>query len=83
MTLWIFKLVAAPADDARWNGNGSPGEAVVRAKSAMDAREVAAQSSIVGAHLFRDSGLYRVVEMNYGDDFRIAGPRGLIIGIPP
>jgi hypothetical protein len=79
MPLSIFSIAPTSGrDDPRRMGERFHGEIIVRAHSAQDAREVAAADMPLDAHLIERDDLYRVVEVNYGDAFRNAGPRGVI-----
>lgn len=53
-------------------------EVLIRAESASDAIDLAARAlGMPGAEL-RDVRRFEIVEVNYGDDFRQAGPRGVV-----
>jgi hypothetical protein len=93
--LGIYRLIpTARSDDSGWDLAPSQGEVVVRARSAADARVVAAEAEgdfteidakpghgvrTNPASAFRDIRLYSVVEET---DERLAqaGPRGIIAG---
>ena len=80
--LSIYALYARePSTDPRWEGARFHGEVLVRASSPADARDVSACARGIGSPHFFDENLYAVVEMNYGEDFRDAGPRGLIYSL--
>ena len=95
--LRIYRLVpAADRSDPRWDLAPWQGEVTVRARSAADARLVAAQAEIdfpeTGAKpgdgvktdfasAFRDEKLYRVVEDGDGE-FPEQGERGIVTGHP-
>jgi hypothetical protein len=92
----IYRLVpAAPPNDARWQKAGNVGEIVVAARTAGDARIVAAGreldllevDSLPGedvttrhASCFRDEKAYTVIETEHG---RQGLKRGVIAGVVP
>lgn len=81
--LFIYALFTlAPSADPRWEGARFVGEVLVRASSPADARYVAASAPAIGSRHFLDKELYRVVEMNYGEEFRLAGGPGVIYSLP-
>lgn len=53
-------------------------EVLIRAYSQADALELAAKILGVSGPELRDLTRFAVVEINYGDDFCLAGPRGVI-----
>jgi hypothetical protein len=53
-------------------------EVLVRAESPPDALDLAATALGVASSELRDLARFEIVEVNYGDDFRHAGPRGVI-----
>ena len=58
------------------------GDVPVRAGSTADARAIASRARTIGSDHFLDEALYRVSEVNYGEGFLAAGPRGLILSVP-
>lgn len=53
-------------------------EVLIRAESPPDAVELAAMALGIPPSELRDLTRFEIVEVNYGDDFRHAGPRGVI-----
>jgi len=53
-------------------------EVLIRANSPTDAFELAAKALGIAAPELRDVTRFGIVEVNYGDDFCLAGPRGVI-----
>lgn len=53
-------------------------EVLIRAYSQADALELAARTLGIAAPELGDLTRFVVVEVNYGDDFCLAGPRGVI-----
>ena len=80
--LAIFTLVPSDWTGARWQEAPFYGEVLVRAEDAADARAIASRARTIGSAHFLDEALYRVSEVNYGEDFFAAGPRGLILSVP-
>ena len=81
--LAIFSIVPIGSRSGpRWDGARFFGEVLVRAFSAADARSIASIAPSIGSDHFLDETLYRVVEVNYGEAFLAAGPRGLIVSLP-
>ncbi|WEX11404.1 hypothetical protein [Chelativorans sp. AA-79] len=94
--LKIFRLVPdAAATDPNWDLAQPAGEVVVRARSAADARIVAAEAEVdfldtaakpgdgvstSFASAFRDEKLYRVIEED-GAAFPAEGPRAILSGL--
>ncbi|KUO68112.1 MAG: hypothetical protein APF80_08380 [Alphaproteobacteria bacterium BRH_c36] len=92
----IFRLVpSADPGDPRWLGRKCPGEVLVRADSAADARIVAAMAEMDFpetnakpshgvttrfASCFRDEKLYEVVAAT-STEFPPAGPREVLSGL--
>jgi hypothetical protein len=81
--LSIFSIVPiAPRNDPKWNEARFRGEVLVRAESGTEARAIAAAAPNIGSHHFHDETLYVVREVNYGEGFLAAGPRGVISVCP-
>lgn len=80
MPLFIFQVSPALSpDDPAWGDVPPTAELLVRAPSAEEARRLAAQ---VAPAVAERAQLYRVTEVNYGDAFRMAGPKGVIATLP-
>ncbi|WP_163271395.1 hypothetical protein [Chelativorans alearense] len=93
--LRIYRLIPDAAEtDPNWDLAEPAGEVIVRARSAADARIIAAEAEVdfldipakpgdgvstSFASAFRDDRLYRVVEDDSGT-FPRAGPRGILKG---
>lgn len=54
-------------------------EILLRATSQADAATLAAAALMITLDEASDGSRFDIVEVNYGDDFRIAGPRGVIV----
>ena len=68
-----------PRSGSKWEDSQFYGEVLVRAESDIDARLLAAEMPVSGSPDFFDETLYRVREVNYGEAFLAAGPRGVIV----
>ena len=78
--LAIYSIApTGPRSGSKWEDAPFYGEVLVRAESDADARNLAAGMPISGSPHFFDETLYRVREVNYGEAFLAAGPRGVIV----
>ena len=81
--LAIFTIMPIGARTGlRWRDAPFFGDVLVRAESAADARAIASRARTIGSDHFLDEALYRVFEVNYGDNFLAGGPRGVILSVP-
>ena len=77
--LAIYRLEAlVESGNAKWGKTVFRGDALVRAFSVEDARTVASEC-LTATNRFAEAAFYDVAEVNYGDAFRKAGPRQLIL----
>lgn len=54
-------------------------EVLLRAASQAEALDLGASALDISAADLHDARRFAIAEMNYGDDFRAAGPRGVIV----
>ena len=81
--LAIFTIMPIGArTGARWRDAPFFGDVLVRAESASDARTIASRARSIGSDHFLDETLYRVSEVNYGEEFLAGGTRGVILSVP-
>lgn len=77
--LAIYRLEAlVDSGNTKWGRTVFRGDALVRAFSMADARVIASEA-LTATNRFEEAAFYDVTEVNYGEAFRKAGPRQLIL----